>query len=109
MQQLRAERLATELHAVRGALALVLRRAVVEADPAARDPIAPPLSSPGASRPPPPPPGLSVAAPAEDRVSGGDADTVMVQDGFEAGDLLVTSALSLPLAGTPLQIIGAAQ
>ena len=42
-------------------------------------------------------------------VSGGDADTVMVQDGFEAGDLLVTSALSLPLAGTPLQIIGAAQ
>ena len=42
-------------------------------------------------------------------VSGGDAETVMVQDGFESGDLLVTSALSLPLAGTPLQIIGAAQ
>ena len=42
-------------------------------------------------------------------VSGGDADTVMVQDGFRDGDLLVTSALSLPLAGTPLQIIGADQ
>ena len=42
-------------------------------------------------------------------ISGGDADTVVVEGGFEPGDLLVTSALSLPLAGTPLQLTGAAQ
>ncbi len=42
-------------------------------------------------------------------ISGGDAETVVVEDGFEDGDLLITSALSLPLAGTPVEIIGAAQ
>lgn len=42
-------------------------------------------------------------------LSGGDAETVVVQDGFQPGDLLVTSSLSLPLEGTPLQIMGEAQ
>ena len=42
-------------------------------------------------------------------ISGGDTDTVVVQEGFQTGDLLVTSSLSLPLEGTPLQIMGEAQ
>jgi RND family efflux transporter MFP subunit len=47
-----------------------------------------------------------ILTPRKVTISGGDIDNVLVGDGFEEGDLLVTTALSLPLEGTAVQIIG---
>ena len=42
-------------------------------------------------------------------IAGGDADTLIIADGLQPGDELVVSALSLPIEGTPVTVIGGDQ
>ncbi len=42
-------------------------------------------------------------------IAGGDADTLIISDGIQPGDELVVSALSLPIEGTPVTVIGGDQ
>ena len=43
------------------------------------------------------------------QITGGDADSVLVVDGLQPDDALVISALSLPIEGMPVQVIGGDQ
>jgi RND family efflux transporter MFP subunit len=43
------------------------------------------------------------------QISGGDAVSVLVADGLQTGDDLVVSALSLPIEGMPVQVVGGDQ
>jgi len=42
-------------------------------------------------------------------ITGGDTDTVLVADGLRPGDELIVSALSLPIEGLPITILGGDQ
>ena len=42
-------------------------------------------------------------------IAGGDTDTLIIADGIRQGDELVVSALSLPIEGTPVNVIGGDQ
>ena len=39
-------------------------------------------------------------------IAGGDTDSIIVSDGIQPGEELVVSALSLPIEGTPVTVIG---
>jgi len=36
-------------------------------------------------------------------VAGGDGEAVLVSNGLKSGDAIITTALSLPVAGTPVE------
>ena len=42
----------------------------------------------------------------EVEITGGDAESVLIARGIQAGDAIVTTALSLPVEGTPVSVIG---
>ena len=42
-------------------------------------------------------------------ITGGDDDTILVSDGLSNGDQLIVSALSLPIEGLPVIVIGGAK
>ena len=39
-------------------------------------------------------------------ITGGDDETVLVSDGLQSGDELIVSALSMPIEGLPIKVIG---
>jgi len=50
-----------------------------------------------------------VLTPRQVHITGGDKETVLVDEGIEDGDEVIISALSMPLAGMPVTVTGSAK